>query len=188
MARPVTHDATLRSALLAAAAAMIDRDGPERFSVREVALAADTSTSAVYSLFGGKAELFAAVVDDAFAPVGRARREAEPHGLRALGVAYRAWALAHPDRYRLMFSGTVDPRGGAAEPPSARTALLPLIRTLTGSAEIDSETDLRDTIAVWAQVHGAVSLELSRVCPPVVDADAVYETVLDAILAVHPGR
>ncbi|WP_439901621.1 TetR/AcrR family transcriptional regulator, partial [Microbacterium azadirachtae] len=64
MARPVTHDANLRSRLIEVASAMIDRDGPERFSVREVAQAADTSTSAVYTLFGSKADLISAVVAD----------------------------------------------------------------------------------------------------------------------------
>ncbi|MBS1905552.1 MAG: TetR/AcrR family transcriptional regulator [Actinobacteria bacterium] len=178
---------------------MIDRDGPERFSVREVAQRADTSTSAVYTLFGSKADLTAAVIADSFASFAQAQREAEPLGLRALGEAYRAWALAHPDRYRLMFSGAVghdgapsDGAGSAAPAPASASpdedALLPLARTLIGVHSIDEHTDLRGTIAVWAQVHGAVSLELAGAAPPWIDTDAVYATVLDVIAAAHPGR
>jgi len=199
MARPITHDATLRSRLIEVASAMIDRDGPERFSVREVAGAAATSTSAVYSLFGSKADLITAVVADSFASFALAQREAEPRGLRALGEAYRAWALQHPDRYRLMFSGAVagathdgghggrDPESDP-EPDPELDALLPLARTLTGVDRVDESVDLGSTLAVWAQVHGAVSLELARVAPPWIDTDAVYAAVLDAIAAVHPGR
>lgn len=195
MARPITHDATLRSRLIDVASAMIDRDGPDRFSVREVAGGAGTSTSAVYSLFGSKAELITAVVADSFASFARAQRAAEPGGLRALGEAYRAWALRHPDRYRLMFSGAIAgaPHGatsvdGNSEPDPELDALLPLARTLTGADRVDEGVDLRSTLAVWAQVHGAVSLELARVAPPWIDTDAVYAAVLDAIAAVHPGR
>jgi len=195
MARPITHDANLRARLIDVASAMIDRDGPERFSVREVAAGAETSTSAVYSLFGSKADLTTAVVADAFASFAQAQREAEPRGLRALGEAYRAWALQHPDRYRLMFSGAIagTPHGaadGGGDPESdpELDALLPLARTLTGADLVDEAVDLRSTLAVWAQVHGAVSLELAGVAPPWIDADAVYAAVLDAIAAVHPGR
>ncbi|MBS1673271.1 MAG: TetR/AcrR family transcriptional regulator [Actinobacteria bacterium] len=196
MARPVTHDANLRSRLIEVASSVIDRDGPERFSVREVAQRAGTSTSAVYTLFGSKAELTAAVVADSFASFAQAQREAERHGLRALGEAYRAWALAHPDRYRLMFSGVVGHDGAAAggsgsaptSPSPDENALLPLARTLTGVENIDESTDLRSTLAVWAQVHGAVSLELAGVAPPWISTDVVYAAVLDGVQALHPGR
>lgn len=190
MARPITHDAALRSRLIEVASAMIDRDGPDRFSVREVAQGAETSTSAVYSLFGSKAELISAVVADSFESFARAQRAAEPGGLRALGEAYRAWALRHPDRYRLMFSGVV---AAAAHEPGVEAdpeldALLPLARTLTGADRVDDGVDLRSTLAVWAQVHGAVGLELAGVAPPWVDADSVYAAVLDAVAELHPGR
>lgn len=188
MARPVTHDANLRSRLIAVASSMIDRDGPERFSVREVAQAADTSTSAVYTLFGSKADLISAVIADSFASFAEAQRAAEPGGLRALGEAYRSWALQHPDRYRLMFSGAVSTEHDPTDHTGELDALLPLARTLTGAAEVGPDVDLRSTLAVWAQVHGAVGLELAGVAPPWLDADAVYAAVLDAIAAVHPGR
>lgn len=188
MARPITHDANLRSRLIDVASAMIDRDGPERFSVREVAQRALTSTSAVYTLFGSKAELIAAVIADSFASFAGAQREAESRGLRALGEAYRAWALQHPDRYRLMFSGALAAGPHAPGEADELDALLPLARTLTGAAKISPDLDLRDTLAVWAQVHGAVSLELAGVAPPWVDPAAVYAAALDAIVAVHPGR
>lgn len=188
MARPSTHDTALRGRLLEEAAELVDKEGPERVSLREIARAAGTSTSAVYALFGGKTELLAAVVEDAFASFGRAQEEAEPEGLRALGLAYRAWALRHPARYRLMFGGALAAAHEGVDPAVSLGALLPLARTLLGTATPPPEADLRATIAVWAQVHGAVSLELAGITPHHISPDVVYEAVLDGIAAAHPGR
>ena len=195
MARPTVYDDELRARLLDAAAEVVDRDGPERVSLRDVAQRAGTSTSAVYALFGGKTELLVAVVAHGFASFGASQRAAEHDGLRALGVAYRAWALSHPALYRLMFGGALDhPQPGDAPEGSAATdALAPLMRTLAALAGRSAPTDagagngpvspalLRDAVAVWAQVHGVVSLELARVAPEETEWDRVYDTVLDAI-------
>ncbi|WP_439902469.1 TetR-like C-terminal domain-containing protein, partial [Microbacterium azadirachtae] len=143
---------------------------------------------AVSPLFARPAELTPAVAAPCFGSWPGAPRAAEPGGLRALGEAYRSWALQHPDRYRLMFSGAVSTEHDPADHTGELDALLPLARTLTGAAEVGPDVDLRSTLAVWAQVHGAVGLELAGVAPPWVDADAVYAAVLDAIAAVHPGH
>ncbi|MDR6868963.1 AcrR family transcriptional regulator [Microbacterium resistens] len=199
MARPTIYDETLRDRLLDAAAEIVDRDGPERVSLRDVAASAETSTSAVYALFGGKAELLAAVIAHGFASFGASQRAAEGAGLRPLGLAYRDWALAHPALYRLMFGGALshpmpDGRSESSsgkdcdEPSSAEDALLPLTRALTGTGTGEDSPAVRpeargDAVAVWAQVHGAVSLELARVAAPETDWTAVYERVLDAVEA-----
>jgi AcrR family transcriptional regulator len=128
MARPTTYDEDLRRRLLDAAAQQVDRDGPERTSLREIARTAGTSTSAVYALFGGKEDLLAAVVADAFASFAAAQAEAAPGGLRALGEAYRAWALEHPALYRLMFSGVLAAYEHTTESPDE--ALAPLVAAL----------------------------------------------------------
>lgn len=188
MARPITHDEGVRERLLEAAAELVDREGPERVALREIAAAADTSTSAVYTLFGGKAGLLAAVVEDAFRSFGRAQAEAEPRGLRALGLAYREWALRHPARYRLMFGGSLAGVEDGIDEECTIGALLPLARTLTGKTDVRSAEDFRDAMAVWAHVHGAVSLEFAAVAPPAASPDEVYETVLDAVLRAYPGR
>ena len=188
MARPPLYDDALRRRLLDVTVEIVDRDGPARVSLRDVAQRAETSTSAVYSLFGGKGELLTAVIEEGFASFSRAQSDAEPEGLRALGIAYRRWALANPALYRLMFGGAQLVHdmhsSGTAMAPSA---LLPLARTLAATASIDHE-GLRNAITVWAQVHGAVSLELAGVVPVQIDADAVYETVLDTIERAFPPR
>jgi len=77
----------------------------------------NTSTTAVYSLFGGKPGLLNAVYDEAFARFGERLGSVVPTGdpvtdLAALGQAYRASALAEPHFYQVMFG----PLGGVMTP------------------------------------------------------------------------
>ncbi len=182
MARPALYDEALRDRLLGATADIIDRHGPERLSLRAAADAAGTSTSAVYALFGGKAELLTAVMEHGFASFGQSQAEAEPRGLRALGRAYRAWAKQNPALYRLMFGGALLAIAECSpDPASTQESMTPLVRALVAEGFADEADAGPVALAVWAQVHGAVSLEFAGVAGDDVPWDAVYESVLDAI-------
>lgn len=187
MARPVSYDETLRDRLLDATAEMVDQKGPERISLRDIAQAAGTSTSAIYALFGGKAQLLVAVIEHGFASFGTAQAETRPDGLRALGYAYRDWAKANPALYRLMFGGAITTVDGCA-PDAATTsaAMAPLVETL--AARVPEESLMGAAMTVWAQVHGAVSLELADIAPEVPDWDVVYEAVVDSVERSFPAR
>lgn len=61
MGRPKTHDRRMAETLVDAAEALADAGGPGAVSVRAVAERSGTTTRAVYSLFGSKAGLVAAL-------------------------------------------------------------------------------------------------------------------------------
>lgn len=185
MARPVVHNDSLRQELLAATADLVDREGPARVTLRDVASAAQTSTSAVYSLFGGKSQLLTAVVDDGFRSFRDSQVTAARDGLPALGVAYRTWAMEHQALYRLMFGGALAAYVECQpSPDAAADAMAPLMEAV---ASAQAAGTLRaapvDVIAsaIWGQVHGLVSLELAQVGSPQTDWEAVYASALDAI-------
>jgi AcrR family transcriptional regulator len=185
MARPVLHDDSLRERLLDVAADLVDRLGPARVTLRDVAAGAGTSTTAVYSLFGGKSQLLSAVVDGGFRSFGKSQRAAASGGLRALGLAYRDWALAHPALYRLMFGGALAAYADCAPTSAvASEAMAPLIETV---AAAESAGTIRAAplgtvaTAVWGQVHGLVSLELAQVGAQDTDWEAFYSEALDAV-------
>lgn len=187
MARPPLYDEALRSRLLATATDVIERAGADALALRDVAAAAETSTSAVYALFGGKPQLVAAVLDAAFASFGASQRAAAPDGLRALGLAYRAWALEHPALYRLMFAapgGPVDLPEQCDIEPAADIAMQPLQEAIALAQRAGRMSDVPVEIAataIWGQVHGLVSLQLAGLGPAGFDWDAAYATVLDTI-------
>ncbi|KRE53101.1 TetR family transcriptional regulator [Arthrobacter sp. Soil736] len=185
MARPVVHNDSLRQDLLAATADLVDREGPARVTLRDVASAAQTSTSAVYSLFGGKSQLLTAVVDDGFRSFRDSQVAAAPGGLHALGVAYRIWALEHEALYRLMFGGALAAYADCQpSPDAAADAMAPLIEAVasaqTAGTLLMAPVDVVAS-AIWGQVHGLVSLELAHVGSPATDWAAVYASALDAV-------
>lgn len=185
MARPVVHNDSLRQELLAVAADLIDRDGPARVTLRDVASAAGTSTSAVYSLFGGKSQLLTAVVDDGFRSFHDSQLAAADGGLDALGVAYRVWALEHRALYRLMFGGALAAYADCKPSPDAASdAMQPLMEAVASaqSAGMLVQAPVESiAVAIWGQVHGIVSLELAQMGRPDADWAAVYRSALGAI-------
>lgn len=166
MARPTLYDEELRSRLLIAAAEQTALHGAESLSLRQVASRAGTSTTAIYTLFGGKNQMLTAVIEEGFISFTRAQEAVQDNGLLALGRAYRQWALENPVLYSLMFAG---PRmvGVDCAPSSlaAKASLAPLIAEVTAAFRAISHTEEASILAVagaiWGQVHGLVSLELS---------------------------
>lgn len=182
MARPPLYDDALRARLVDAATAAIEQHGPDALALRDVAGAAATSTSAVYALFGGKGQLITAVLDAAFASFGEAQRAAAPHGLRALGIAYREWALDHPALYRMMFS-TPAPTSDCTDAGASEATMLPLQEAIAAAQRSGTLVDVPLEVAataIWGQVHGVVSLELAGL-GPARDWDAAYAATLDTI-------
>jgi AcrR family transcriptional regulator len=98
------HHGDLRQAVLQKAGKILEQEGLAALSVREVARRAGVSHNAPYRHFPDRESLLAALaaegferLDDAFAR--RPRRE--------MGEAYVEFALANPQRFRLMFGGLV---------------------------------------------------------------------------------
>jgi AcrR family transcriptional regulator len=185
MARPVVHTDSLRQELLSVTADLVDRDGPARVTLRDVAAAARTSTTAVYSLFGGKSQLLTAVVDDGFRSFHDSQVAAASGGLQALGVAYRTWALEHQALYRLMFGGALAAYVDCQPSPDvAADAMVPLINAVAtaqmAGTLLQAPAEMV-AVAIWGQVHGLVSLELAQVGPPDADWAAAYSAALDAV-------
>jgi AcrR family transcriptional regulator len=90
----------LRAAVLTAAGALIEKEGLASLSIREAARRAGVSHNAPYRHFPDRDALLAALAADGFTALERFL-----HGKsgRELGEAYVRFALAHPQRFRLMF-------------------------------------------------------------------------------------
>lgn len=182
MIRSRVHDEALRDRLLERAAEMLSGGGLAALSLRTLARDCATSTTAVYSLFGGKPALLTAVLD---AAAGRftARLAAVEHGddpvadLVRLGVAYQQAALAEPHLFDAMFAG--DPR------PTGAGSVLHPVRELVQRAVDDKA--LRDdldpvtaALTLWATVHGWVSLRRRGLLPD--GADAHFEDAVRGVV------
>ena len=182
MARPKIYDERLRTRLLELTAEVIRTQGPAGLSLRQLAGSAGTSTSAVYALFGSKDELLDALTAHAFASFGAAQQAALPQGLRALGRAYRQWALEHSALYSLMFTQPLTQLSDATV-QIAQDSLSSLVAAVSKRRASDP---LNTAVLIWSQVHGALSLELAQAGPPNTSWQQIYEQLLDQIDASLP--
>lgn len=169
MARPPVYDDALRERLLENAAEIIAAEGVDQLSLRRVAAAADTSTNAIYTLFGGRDQLVDAVValaDESFTAAQEAvslTREPAPD-LQALGLAYRAWALEHPSLYAVMFAGRLPASSADCPPEDPPPSLIPLTATVSAAHSqglLQSASVPEAVASIWAMIHGLVSLEIA---------------------------
>jgi len=193
VARPKLHDEALRVRLLDSAAALLTSEGPDALSLRRLAAEAGTSTSAVYALFGGKPGILRGLFIEAFTRFGNHLDEVKPSDdpmtdLLALGHAYRTGALADPHLYAVMFGSPVPGFEPAPQDYAhAEATFVPLLdtvrRAIAAGLLRDADPDLVAT-ALWANVHGLVSLELRGAMPAAaVPASELFETAIRANLA-----
>lgn len=183
-----TPAAEVRSSLTAAAHRVLARDGVRGLTVRAVAAEAGVAPMGVYNHFDGKDGLLVELIDDGFRQLREQARGREAQAavrLRESGRRYRRFALENPMIFRLMFSGEC-----TATPEVAREAFMALVDVITygqAAGVVRAGDPVAITMNVWSAVHGAVSLELDRATPPIIDAADAYEGMLDFIArAVAP--
>ncbi len=192
MARRKLRTPELRRRLRDAAVEVLAREGPGGLTTRTVAVAAGTSTPAVYELFGDKAGLVREVFFEGFRAL-HSQLAATPESddavadLRALGVAYRDFINAHPQLARVMFSrpfadfdpGPAEAKAGA----SVRTLIVARVQRCidTGAIEGDA-TDIAHGLV--ALIQGLAEAEVShRLGSSRTSVDRRWAVAIDAMLA-----
>lgn len=165
------HHGDLRSALIAAAGAILDERGVDGFSLREAARRAGVSPAAPGHHFGDARGLLTAVATRAFDALGEALTAAAAQSndrrtqIEAQGHAYVAFALAHPAAFDLMWRRSLvdaaDPAFAAAG-ARAFAALDHVVRP--GQPPADPlDPALAPSIAAWSLVHGFAKLAVEGV-------------------------
>lgn len=172
--------------------------GPAALSLRRLAEAVGTSTMTVYTRFGNKQGLLAAMHREGFRRLGAALAEAaevsDPmEALLATGRAYRRAALEGAALYGLMFGPPVEGLDLSAEDEAAAAATyLPLVEAVRRCCEAGVLTGEPERIArhLWTVAHGAVSLEIAGRLPPLgEEPEEAYDGALAAAAApfLPPG-
>src|SRR6185295_8903280 len=97
------HHGDLREAVLRTAGQMLEKQGVEALTLRQLAGRIGVSHNAPYRHFPDRESLLAALAAEGYAMLGAAQREAAAkQGLRGMGEAYVRFARQHPQRFRLM--------------------------------------------------------------------------------------
>ncbi|MGW3039499.1 WHG domain-containing protein [Kitasatospora sp. NPDC001159] len=186
MGRPRTNDEAVKERLVACATEMLATGPRESVTVRAVAAAADTSTTAVYSLFGGKDGLIGAVRDRAvaglFQDLSAVPASEEPlNDLYALAIAYRRWGCGHSHLYTVLFGGaqSFDPSGAVGTRDPIRPLIAAIDRAVARSVLAGEATSI--ALSLWVTLHGLVTLELAGALDART-ADVAFRAAIQAAL------
>ncbi|MER0449906.1 TetR/AcrR family transcriptional regulator [Streptomyces sp. Edi4] len=189
---PRKADPEVSANLIVTAARILKEEGPGALSTRRLAAAVGTSTTAVYTHFGGMDDLVKAVVHEGFRRLNDRMTEVSQTDdpvadVAALGYAYRANALEHQHLYSVMFGGAS--LGGFAlsddERQHGRYTLETLVAAVTRCMEAGrfrSDDPARVAHQMWIGVHGLVTLELGGYLIEPYDADTCFQTLVCGML------
>jgi AcrR family transcriptional regulator len=182
--------------VLDAAADVLARQGPEGFSLREVAKRVGSSTMVIYTLFGGRDKLLDALCRDGLARLGEALARVEEVGaadplsaLGALALEYRRFALANRPYYHAL-TVALGP-GALVRESTAFQALVATVSRFVEKGLLAPVPPLAIADAMWALVHGMVSLELRDYFASEDVAEARFKMAGMALIAgfrSDPGR
>ena len=202
------------------ALAQVAEGGPGALSLSAIARSMGMSGPGLYRYFASRDDLLASLVADSYdeladalgAAAEAARRRSPAARLRAVAAAFREWALAHPHRYRLVFSttygsGLVAPEGTI---PAAHRSMLTILgavadltpeatmgqspsRSLDRQLERWARSRAADSarpasalllgILAWTRMHGLISLELEGVFASMnVDPALLFEVEIEELV------
>jgi AcrR family transcriptional regulator len=177
-----------RDRLLEVALRRLEESGPEVLRARTLTAEIGTSTQALYTVFGGMPGLFEAIVADGFTRFA-AHVEAVPEtgdpvaDFFAEGLAFGAWALTHPQLYRLMFGVTggglrkhagleLTVAGAANSSPEAQSAMNVMVRSMervVASGRIRPVDPVLASGQFLSATHGYLLLAIAGVFTPAGD-------------------
>jgi AcrR family transcriptional regulator len=174
MAATVTELSARQLEIVATTRDLLARDGIEALSLGAVAKALGIKPPSLYKHFASRADLEAAVMAIGLQELAEAM-EAAGTDLHAIGAAYRGYALANPELYRLITSAPL-PRDKLPEGLEARV-LLPVHKVIS---------DPHLARAALAFAHGMASLEIAQRFPPWSKLEKSWTRALDAFAATRP--
>jgi AcrR family transcriptional regulator len=187
--------------------------GPAGVSVNAIGKELGVSGPALYRYFASRDELLTELVIDAYddlaaalkAAIATAPKRGPRARFEALARAYRAWAIAQPHRYRLLYGPPLPgydaharrlieaagasmelllevlPRGGEGTRPTKGLASQASDWAADRGLQADAATAVR-ALLIWSRLHGFVSLEVDdNYASMGVDPDALFEIELSAL-------
>ena len=165
----------LRTLIIDAARELFVARGVDAVTMREIAKRIGYSATSIYSHFADKEAVLRAICDTDFLALATSLKNmmqiADPvERMRALGRGYAAFALTHPNHYRLMFMtahAPINPEDSSLQQNSAEQDAYFQLKTVVSAVHSAERfrTDLQDVdlIAqtIWASVHGVCALQIN---------------------------
>lgn len=193
--RRARQHAALRQQILDAARDIFISDGYDALTMRKVAEAIEYSPTAIYLHFADKASLVHAICEETFTGLIRKlevlqRKHTDPLAYLEAGLrAYIDFGLANPSHYTATFILTPRNTGYDYETSAGKHAFEFLRRSVEactqsgriGPVDVDATAQ-----ALWAGVHGVVSLLITKSEFPFVGRERLIKQTLSLLLSGLP--
>jgi AcrR family transcriptional regulator len=176
--------------IIAAGRTILDGEGLDGLTMQRVASAVGVRAPSLYKRVRDRAALVRLVANDVALELTRVLEAAAAHGdprqdLRAIAVAFRAWALSHPNAYHLLFDRP--PEGERIDPDVNVRSSEALLRTAAALAGEDHALEAARTVVAWAT--GFLNMELSGAFRLGGDVGNAFDYGIDRITkAIAPKR
>ncbi|MBA2678251.1 MAG: TetR/AcrR family transcriptional regulator [Ktedonobacteraceae bacterium] len=183
----------LRRNVVEAASRLLVEEGPDALTVRRIAQELECSTKIIYTMFQGKEGLADALYQEGCERLGHMIGHiqwlpAPAAYLREVAEAYWAFALANPSYYQVMFCGAIPNfHPSTVSILNTATALETIVASMQQYMEqellLRADDPVLVTKALWAPLHGVVSLYLLGHFSTLEDAKEVFERTVQALIA-----
>ena len=179
--------AEITAEILKAARGYLATDGATALSLRAIARDLGMASSALYRYFGSRDELLTRLIIDAYDSLGAAAEAGEAAVGRddlagrfaAVCAAVRAWALAHPNEYTLIYGSPVPGYVAPADTvrPASRVTTL-LLRIVVEAALAGRVPDLPDSGGTGPGPVADALAPIRSYLPPGVPAPLVQRALM----------
>jgi AcrR family transcriptional regulator len=190
------HHGNLKESLVETALEMIDKEGLDSVTLRDLAQRLGTSRTAIYRHFDSKEALILGVIqkgyeqlDLMFTPIFQDTALSVAERFERMGRAYLDFAIAHQNLYRLLFGDKYrherEEICDYKDESQAKTGLYALIGLLLEAQEegiIARENPMIQAATVWASVHGLASLLIDGHLMMSDNFEAIYHYSQDILL------
>ncbi|MDD2838216.1 MAG: TetR/AcrR family transcriptional regulator [Sulfuricurvum sp.] len=165
------HHGNLKESLLTTALEMVDKEGIDALTLRELTMRLGTSRSAVYRHFPSKEALILGVIEKGYerldlllTPIFQDKHSSVAERFDRMGREYLDFAIHHPTLYRLLFGDKYHREREELcdyKDENQATGLYALIGLLLEAQEqgiIAQANPMVQAAMVWASIHGLASL------------------------------
>ena len=185
---PSEQHGDVRRLVLDAAIAIIELEGAESLSMREVARQAGVSHQAPYHYFSDRSGIFAAISEEGFTGLAQAFRdvhETEMPAAKAGFIAYLNFSREHIGHFRVMFRndicGVITHASTQTAADSAFEELRLMVARITGP-EIDPNNAFTFATMLWSLSHGLATLVIDGPLPNKVPPGTNLEDQIQAVI------
>jgi len=184
---------SLRDEIVEVSKELLIKDGFSKISMRKIAKRVDVTATSIYLHFRNKEELLLALIEesirnlnDSLLKVLSATAE-PPEQLESLAKAYVNYALNNPQEYEIIYMVRPEempkyPKEKFRKVRDTYEILADIIRRGKEKQIFDVENPLLSAYTIWAQIHGVVSVILSKRLDTRIPREQFLEQSIDHIV------